>query len=237
MSNNSWFYASRVLIGVILGLGILSVPLFSHASPEAHASLVAPPQSLDELVDKATLIFSGEVGPVEQCLSLSGYDWDGSLLATPADCSDPQVYGLPVTDFQLLVEEVLRDDGKIAAGKPIILRVLGFPIEEIVQMSQDSEFPFSSTGDRHLFVLSPNPDGESYGLYYGPWSRLNIDGEILRVSNGKREPLQFRDSDSPVTLDEFRQTVAKSDAEPITSNAEYKLFAPIINGTTMAIPN
>lgn len=224
-------YAFRTLIGAAIGLVILGVSLFSQASPAAHASLVAPPQSLGEFLDNATLIFVGEIGPVERCLSLGGYDWDGSLIAATIDCLDFQaVQGVPVTDFQLLVEDVLRDDGRVAAGEPIILRILQLPIPEFVELSRDSEFPWSATGDRHLFVLSPNPDGESYGLYYGPWNRLNIDGDILRVSNGQQEPLQFKDSDGPVTLEEFRQAVVKPGVPANPGIAQYKLFVPSISG-------
>ena len=83
MSHQLRSYTYRALIGVIIGLAILSAPLFSHASHEGGdlGVLVAPPQSLDELVDKAPLIFIGEVGPIEQYLDFGGYDWDGQLIA------------------------------------------------------------------------------------------------------------------------------------------------------------
>ena len=73
-------------------------------------------------------------------------------------------------------------------------------------MTQAGEFPLSYTGDRHLFVLTPNPDG-SYGFYYGPWSRLIVDGDMLRVSNGAKSSFQFGERDTPVTLDEFIKAV------------------------------
>jgi hypothetical protein len=209
MLHQLWFYTYRILIGVIIGLAILNAPLFSHASPEGAdlGILVAPPQSLAELVDKAPLIFIGEVGPVEQYLSFGGYDWNGRLQATPTDSTDMLLSGLPVTDLRLQVKEVIRDDGQIARGEPIIVRMLGFATAEYKQMSQAGEYPLSYTGDRHLFVLTPNPDGQSYGFYYGPWSRLIVDGDILRVSNGEQQPLQFGDKSRPVTLEEFIQAV------------------------------
>jgi len=107
----------------------------------------------------------------------------------------------------LHAKEVFRDDGTIAGKEPIILRVLGFATAEHKQLSQASEFPLSFTGDQHLFVLTPNPDGQSYGFYYGPWSLLIVDGDILRVSNGEQQPLQFGDKSRPVTLEEFIQAV------------------------------
>jgi hypothetical protein len=59
----------------------------------------------------------------------------------------------------------------------------------------------------YLFLLGSSPDGKSYGFYYGPWSRLIIDGEILQVSDGQQQPLQFADHPEPITLEEFIQYV------------------------------
>jgi hypothetical protein len=147
----------------------------------------APPPSIDELVDKASLIFIGEIGPVEQYIEVYGYGEDGQLEFPGTDDQGTALPGWPVTDFILQVEEVIRDDGTIARGEPIVLRWLGHATERLKQASQEGEYPVS--------------------FYYGPWSRLIIDGEMLRVSNGKQQPLQFGDRDQAVTLDEFVQAV------------------------------
>jgi hypothetical protein len=203
-------------------------PLPSMAMP------VPPPQTLEELVGPhAALIFIGEVGPAEQYLDLYGYNERGELTARVVDPLDTRDYlvaiayitggdrqsvmedpsltdlhNIPATDFRLHVEEVLRDDGTIAADEPVILRIVGFATEELAasEIMQKSEFPLSYTGDRHLFVLGRNPDG-TYGLTYGPWSRLIIDGEILRVSNPEQQPLMFEGDEDPVTLEEFIDVV------------------------------
>lgn len=179
-----------------------SAPLQASAS-----ALVSAPQSLDELVSKAPLIFIGEVGPVAQHLEHAIYGEDGQLLKPTADLPLPPV---PATDFALEVEQVIRDDGAIAAGKTIILRMPGTATAGMKMLTLVSEYPFSYTGDRHLFLLSPNPDGESYGFYYAAWSRLLIDGDILRVSNGQLQPLLFEGSDQPITLEEFIEAVEGS---------------------------
>jgi hypothetical protein len=163
---------------------------------------------LDEIVDKAPLILIGEVGPVVQYLDFAVYGEDGQLLKErPTDADGNPQGDIPATDFLLQVEEVIRDDGRIARGEPIILRMGGHITEELKQLTQATEFPFSYTGDRHLFLLVPTPDGQAYGFYYGPWSRLTIDGEVLRMSNGEQQPLQFKDSAGPVTLEEFMKMV------------------------------
>jgi hypothetical protein len=127
--------------------------------------------------------------------------------------SSPQDWsGIPVTDFRLTVEEVLRDDGTIASGEPIILRAWGFSTQETHEATKDSEYPLSYTGDRHLFLLGRNPDG-TYGISYGTWSRLIIDGESLRISNGKGDPLRFKENDKAITLEEFRAAIRKANAD------------------------
>ncbi|MDI9547365.1 MAG: hypothetical protein QM346_07150, partial [Chloroflexota bacterium] len=155
------------------------------------------------------MIFIGTVGPIEQHLEVSGYYGEEGQLESPTDAEGASLpgYDYPATDFILQVEEVIRDDGTIARGEPIVLRWLGHATERLKQASQEGEYPVSYTGDRYLFLLFPYPDGETYGFYYGPWSRLIIDGEMLRVSNGKQQPLQFWDGAGPVTLEEFIQAV------------------------------
>ncbi|RIK34901.1 MAG: hypothetical protein DCC57_23905 [Chloroflexi bacterium] len=114
--------------------------------------------------------------------------------------------GTPMTEFRLIVDDVIRDDGKVAAGEPIILRSLGRVTEELAQASKESAIPHTFTGDRYLFLLSPYPDGEAYAFYYNVYSRLIIGGDILRVSSGQQPPLQFGD-EPPVTLDELVKRV------------------------------
>jgi hypothetical protein len=220
----------RVLLTVAISFGILIAPLVSHAAPGRWTTPV--PRSMDELLHRVTLVFFGEVGPVEQCLDFSGYDWDGSLRATPIDCYTipTSLNGLfPVTDFQLIIEEVWLDDGTIATGNSITIRMMGLPIDELVEQSKASEFPWSLTGDRHLFVLVPNPD-RSYSLSYGAWSRLIIDGEILRISNGDQTPLKFSDNEVPVTLEEFKQAVA---SQQVTNKQANQVYVPLIHGVSV----
>jgi hypothetical protein len=215
----------QVLATALVCLGILCAPLISQATPKR--TVVPIPSSLDDLLDRTLLIFIGEVGVVEQCFALSSYDWDGKANGKPVDCADPQDWsGIPVTDFRLTVEEVLHDDGTIASGQPIILRALGFSTQETHDATKNSEYPLSYTGDRHLFLLGCNPDG-TYGISYGVWSRLIIDGEILRISNGAQQPLQFQDSDGPISLTAFRQAVA--------NHQNQRVYIPLIHHTEQAI--
>jgi len=162
---------------------------------------------LDELLSKAPLIFIGEVGVVVRYGTSAGYGPNGEMLTSTDPAGNPLPQA-PFTDFALKVEEVLRDDGAIASGKPIILRMGGRATPEMKKLTEKADYPFSYTGDRHLFLLNLEPDGKTYGLHYGPWSRLLIDGEILRVSNGLRQVLKL-DRKNPITLQEFKDRVKR----------------------------
>lgn len=156
-------------------------------TPIDTASFVPPPQSIAELVGKANVIVIGTVGPIVNQGTFAGYDAGGNVIPSKST-SHPD---LPITDFQINIEKVLQDDGTIRAGKPLILRMLGHPINRAERdADRSSYFPMSYTGDRHIFFLSKNPDG-TYGLYYGPWSRLVIDGQVVAISDGARTPVQF----------------------------------------------
>jgi hypothetical protein len=180
-------------------LALLLVQACARAPFGSTAMLVPPPKDLSELVSKADIIAIGEVAEVIRQGYYGGYDATGRLILHAGEPDKP-VSGVPFTDFSIKVERSLKDDGSIAAGQPIILRITGHPTNEVRRLSDDLQvdFPMSFPGDRHLLLLSKNPDG-SYGFYYGPWSRLVIDGEIVRVSNGAKEPLKFANSERVFT--------------------------------------
>ncbi len=172
---------------------------------------VPPPTTLDGLIDQADLIVIGEVGPVLVYDTFYGYGPDGAELDS-VDAAGNTLPGMPVTRFVVEVEQVLRDDGTLASGEPVVLVMAGEATAETKELTKEIDYPFSFTGDRHLFLLTENPDGEGYGFYYGPWSRLLIDGETLRISNGSQDLLLFYDEASsreqPVTLEMLVERVA-----------------------------
>lgn len=203
--------ASNIRALAILALFLIQA--CARAPFGSTAMLVPPPKDLSELVSKADIIAIGEVGEVIRQGYYGGYDSEGRLILRGGE-PDKSVSGVPFTDFGIKIERVLKDDGSIAAGQPIVLRITGHPTNEVRRLSADSrvEFPMSLPGDRHLLLLSKNPDG-SYGFYYGPWSRLIIDGALVRVSNGAKEPLKFANSERVFTpaelIDAIEQMVRR----------------------------
>ena len=193
-----------MLLGVTLG-GVLLIAANCIAPPrqfDSAAVAALSPRTTEELVSKAQLIFIGEVGPVVQHRTFSGYGPNGELL-DGVDIAGNPAPTVPITDFEIKVEQVLKDDGTIAGGKPVILRMGGDATVETKNLTLKTDYPFSFTGDRHLFLLTRQPDGVTYGFQYGPWSRLLIDGDVLRISNREQQLLKFDDRNSPLGLTEF----------------------------------
>lgn len=195
----------------------LPTPQASGSGPRETAVQYNPPSSvllripgsLEELLSRAPLIFIGEVGPIERYTEFEPMKTTPPITDAAGNLVPGQpvinllLPGTPMTEFQLIVDDVIRDDGKVAAGEPIILRSLGRVTEELAQASKASAIPHTFTGDHYLFLLSPYPDGEAYAFYFNVYSRLIIDGDTLRISNGAQSPLQLGDSDQPVTWNEF----------------------------------
>lgn len=209
MFNRIRSLSGMVLVGVVIGVIVLAIAGAS-SYPRTHESgtTISLPKTTDELLSKAQLIVIGEVGPVVQRRTFSGYGSNGELWDgfNAVGQSVPQV---PFTDFEVKVERVLRDDGSIASGKPIVLRMAGDATLEMKVITRNTNYPFTYTGDRHLFLLTRNPDKTTYGFYYGPWSRLLVDGDALRISDDTQQLLKLDGNDAAINLEAFIQLIGK----------------------------
>lgn len=215
MSGRIWHLSSRVLLGVLAGLVLLSTPFLRpiHRVDSLEASAPAP-QNLEDLLADSSLILVGEVGPLSQYLDFAVYGGDGQLLAHRPLAADGSPQGdIPATDYVLKVERVIRDDGSIAGGGQIVLRLAGHITEDMKNLPGRYDNPFSFPGDQYLFLLTPTPDGKAYGYNNGAWSRLIVDDQVLRISNYSRDLLQFDDDRGPITLDEFVDAVKSRDSQ------------------------
>ncbi len=175
---------------------ISPVPLPSAEGGPALAGVF--PSSLEDMVSHTELIFIGTVGAVDRYLDFAGYGEDG-LPQKAGEAGGPP--SMPTTDFRLEVEQALHDDGRIAGGEPIILRMVGLGQRDNEALDTLGK---GFLGRRFLFVLAPNPDGRSYGPYYGAISLLNIDddGKLL-VNDGIGTPLRLPGNAEPITLEKF----------------------------------
>lgn len=185
-------YTAPIALMILVLLAGIAIATSSHSQalvspPDEENSLLEmpPPQSMNELLRPAQVIVIGSIGPIVQHGVFAGYDKNGKAIYT-LSVNTPGTGGVPFTDYQILMEQVLKDDGTIAAGKQLIVRMPG---DHSLGIDRVGTFLISAPGDRHLFILSRNPDKITYGFYYGPWSRLTIDGQVVTPSDTKHTPL------------------------------------------------
>lgn len=198
-----------VFVVLIVGLLLVWTSFRRQAEPSSTLSLLPPPQSMEQLVKPANVIVVGTVGQIVRQGTFAGYDPAG--VTRNERPGDPVSSRLPITDFEIKVERVLLDDGIVQSGKPLILRMIGYPTA--APADAQSQFPMSRPGDRNLFVLSRTPDNQAYGLYYGPWSRLIINGPTVTYSDGPRTPVGFTNRRSPPAfVADLSATVARMNA-------------------------
>ena len=178
------------MLGLVIGI-LFTNTLSKHgtALDMGTGSGLPIPANRQELVQKADVIVVGRVGQVVRQGEFAGYAADGTLIRP--ESADPRIRNpaLPFYDLEIKVERIIKDDGVIRSGKPLLLRMSG--VRTAAQINPQDDFPMSSPGDRHLFFLSRNPDNETYGLYFGAWSRLNIDGPIVTASDGGHSTIPF----------------------------------------------
>lgn len=193
-NSTSWMIVLTAILLVAVGV-FLSQLIRTKAASQGYtedkslASFVPPPRTISDLVGQSDIIIQGSISKIVKEGYFSGYDNGGNLI--PSQSPNQTNPSLPYTDYEVNVEKTLRDDGTVQSGKPLILRLIGHPqYAPNGNPSRQGYFPMSYPGDRHMFFLSKNPDN-TYGLFYGPWSRLNVEGASVTISNDQRTPAKF----------------------------------------------
>ena len=129
--------------------------------------MVPRPQSAGELVARADIIVLGTIDLVLQEQWLGSYGEDGMPLAVSEE------NGIPVTDYVVKVEDVLKGDGTVRNDGRFVLRMTGHLSDESAIITPNV-FALPNPGDRLLFALGRNPD-DTYGS--GPEGLLKVDGD------------------------------------------------------------
>lgn len=177
--------------------------------PQAQSStfvLRPPPATLDELVADLTLVFVGTVGSLVNEQTFAGYDEKGKLIKAKEQ-NLPSEVEVPIFDYVLQIEQIVKGDEIIQTDNTVTLRM--FDKGVVGQSTAGMEFPPSLPGDRHLFFLRLNPDNKTYGLKYGPMSRLSIDGPVVTQSDNERSPVVYDGDKKPSEFIEKVKDVAK----------------------------
>ena len=150
--------------------GVQTVPIRG----DAFVSLVAAPSDYDELTN-VDLVAIGRIGRVVKEGREGPYN-AGKLPKGSGDVPPPQLY---FTYYEVIVDEMIRDDSGRKADIPILLRLN-------VQVGKDQAnlMPLPREGMRALFALRLNPDGLSYGS--GPWGIVVIEGDVPKFHDWDR---------------------------------------------------
>jgi len=158
------------------------------------------PRSMIEFVDKADVIVIGTVGTSFREVMEGPYNAN-ELVQDHRDVPPPH---LPFTYYEVQIQEIILNDGTIGTKEPLSLRVDGHP--STLLEAEQGEWEMPRSGERYLFVLRKNPDGQSYGT--GGWGMLHIDGKEILFCNRTQSTITFTDNRSPHDfIDELKEVV------------------------------
>ena len=143
-------------------------------APVSAGMMVPRPSSVEDFVAQASVILLGTIDSVLGEKRIGPYGEDGK----PTPVSDEG--GLPYTDYKVLIEDVLKGDGKITDGGTLVLRMFGH-LSNSGAIITPNVFIFPKPGDYLLFALGRNPDG-TYGS--GAEGLLNVDSEPVTHIDG-----------------------------------------------------
>ena len=159
------------------------------SGPVSAGSMVPRHNSVEELVKRSHVIVLGTIDLVLEEKRVGPYGQDGQPIPAGEDA-------MPVTDYQVNIESVLKSDDAIAGADSLVLRMFGHLSNKAVVVTLNL-FALPEPGDHLLFALGRNPDG-TYGS--GPEGLLKVDGEKVAYN----DDVPFADEMSP---DEFMQDI------------------------------
>ena len=129
-----------------------------------------PPQSIQDLVNRYDVVFTGAIAAVGNPVAEKPYDWDAEEEARDKSRGIPP-FRIRVTYYEIQIDEVFLDDGNLKANPRL-------------RLSGDHSAIRPQEGERFLFVLAANPDAKSYGLN-ADWNLIHLDGGAIRNFDGE----------------------------------------------------
>ena len=146
--------------------------------------------SADDLVDRSDIVVIGTITAVMAQKEIGGYGEDGQTEAAEDG-------GMPVTDYNVNIERLMKGDGTLVEGGSLVLRMYG-RLDGQSEAITLNVFALPEPGAHLVFALGRNPDG-TYGS--GPEGLINVDGDVAAFSDG----VQFGEGIEP---DAFVEQVA-----------------------------
>jgi hypothetical protein len=135
--------------------------------------MVPRADSADDLVDRSDIVVIGTIAAVLAQKEIGGYDEDGQT-------GPVEEGGIPVTDYEVSIERLMKGDGTIVEGGSFVLRMYG-SLDGQSDAITLNVFTLPEPGAHLLFALGRNPDG-TYGS--GPEGLVDVDGDVVVFSEG-----------------------------------------------------
>lgn len=207
--NHLKYWLGLILITVIgLGIGIAqgksktSTPLMDV---EIRSDTMIPnplPDSVDHLVESSDIIVVGKVGEAVNTEIFYGYGSEAEDLARQ-DKETSATLGLPIVDYEIIVEEVILGSTDLEQNGTILFRIAGAPEPE------NRDTGFIEIGDRKLLFLTANPDG-TYGIS-SFMHLMSIEGESITYffEGEKRTPLGSKNTRASRFINLVKNIVAE----------------------------
>jgi hypothetical protein len=195
-----------------------------HGEHNSISGFTPEAQNLEELVEQSDVIVVGKIGPVVNEGSFLGYDTSGNLITSSPQTSkdEPPLLAVNFVDYEVKIQQVLKDDGSLNTGKKLVLRIpdtgpeADNPEQEVVisEPNPNRSKPKSSRRpdadlQRRIFILKQNPDKKTYGPYFFSQGLLMIDGSKVTKSNGKRSEIKVGKSNPNEFIQELKQVIEK----------------------------
>ena len=200
-------WMSVLVVGGILSLVALTTAAKmnpAHGIADIPAAMVGAPDDMEDLVEQADVIVVGTIGSAATETTIGPYDLEPGKQAPT----------FPVTDYQLTVTTVLKGADDVATGDTLALRLFGHLSKEDESPAFFNQFPMSKPDDVGVFGLAKNPDGSTYGLQFGPFSRFDLDGAAVVYSGMDGLRVDFASGVAPAQfIKNIRQEVASQGAQ------------------------
>lgn len=152
---------------LMLALTLMTMSVSSYLSA---SSTVLPPVTVDGYLNSSDVIVLGRIGPVVSVHTFYGYQNDAAERER-IDDSTSMSSGVPMVDYEVIVDEVISTDGyyREDAGEPLVIRVM----RDHDRLDETEVIQDSGT---FLFFLSRNPDDATYGFFsFG--HKVNVDDD------------------------------------------------------------
>lgn len=184
---------------------IVTFAALTFGATTSQATSYPPlPASVEDYLKTSHIAVIGRIGRVIKSHTFYGYQ-ENAAERERLDPLTPLQLGFPVVDYEIVIEEVLMDDGYLAKrhGEPLVLRVLqGHTVEEVAAA-------YAANRGRFIFFLSRNPDDVTYGTY-SPAHKISLEtGKPSYLFDGRRWPILPDVSTGEAFVGEVRQAITK----------------------------